>query len=148
MSQPSAPDTYGVTTIGLSALLGGLNSPGVLSSFTRRPFQAGAVLVRGQRGIVDLGRSGSSAWVSLAAWAGEGGWGMRFLCLLIGEPDVEVPAPGSAEFTQMLSDYQAATEVMVTSGVLVDSGPLQPPASAATLRGTGRAAAGHRRPVR
>ncbi len=59
---------------------------------------------------------------------------MRFLCLLIGEPDMEVPAPGSAEFMQMLSDYESATRAMAADGVLVDSGPLQPPSAATTLR--------------
>ncbi|HEY3733016.1 MAG TPA: YciI family protein [Streptosporangiaceae bacterium] len=59
---------------------------------------------------------------------------MRFLCLLIGEPGVETPAPGSDEFSQMLSDYESATAAMAASGVLVDSGPLQPPPAVATLR--------------
>lgn len=59
---------------------------------------------------------------------------MRYLCLLVSEPDVDAPAPGSGEFIQMLSDFQSATEAMKTSGVLVDSGPLQPPSSASTLR--------------
>jgi hypothetical protein len=59
---------------------------------------------------------------------------MRYLCLLVGQPDIEAPAPGSEEFLQMLTDYQSATEAMAASGVLVDSGPLQPPSSASTLR--------------
>ena len=59
---------------------------------------------------------------------------MRYLCLLIGEPDLAVPAPGTAEFAQMLSDYESATRAMAADGVLVDSGPLQPPPAAATLR--------------
>lgn len=59
---------------------------------------------------------------------------MRYLCLLVGEPHVETPAPGSDEFLQMLTDYQAATSAMADSGVLVDSGPLQPPSAASTLR--------------
>ena len=59
---------------------------------------------------------------------------MRFLCLLVGEPDVPTPAPGSAEFMQMLADYQKATAAMAESGVLVDSGPLEMPSSARTLR--------------
>ncbi len=59
---------------------------------------------------------------------------MRYLCLLIGEPGVPTPEPGSAEFTQMLADYQAATSAMAVSGVLVDSGPLDPPSAARTLR--------------
>jgi hypothetical protein len=59
---------------------------------------------------------------------------MRYLCLLVGEPGMDDPVPGSAEFMQMLNDYQAATQAMAASGVLVDSGPLQPPSSATTLR--------------
>ena len=62
---------------------------------------------------------------------------MRYLCLLAGDPespDVPAPAPGSPEFFQMLDDYQSATTAMSEAGVLVDSGPLQDPASARTLR--------------
>lgn len=59
---------------------------------------------------------------------------MRFLCLLIAEPDVAVPEPGSAEFDAIMAEFQAATAAMRASGVLVDSGPLQPSAAAATLR--------------
>lgn len=59
---------------------------------------------------------------------------MRYLCLLVGEPDMDTPVPGSEEFMQMLNDYQSATSAMAASGVLVDSGPLQPPSSASTLR--------------
>ncbi len=59
---------------------------------------------------------------------------MRYLCLLIGEPDMEGPVPGTPEFMQMLSDYESATRAMAADGVLVDSGPLQPPSAAATGR--------------
>ena len=59
---------------------------------------------------------------------------MRYLCLLVGEPGMDDPVPGSPEFMQMLSDYQSATQAMATAGVLVDSGPLQPPSAATTLR--------------
>jgi len=59
---------------------------------------------------------------------------MRYLLLLVGEPDMDDPVPGSPEFMQMLSDYQSATQAMATAGVLVDSGPLQPPSAATTLR--------------
>ena len=59
---------------------------------------------------------------------------MRYLCLLIGEPGIEGPVPGTPEFAQMLSDYESATRAMAGDGALVDSGPLQPPSSAATLR--------------
>lgn len=62
---------------------------------------------------------------------------MRYLCLLTGDPvnpEVPQPAPGSAEFSQMLDDYQAATTSMSKAGVLVDSAPLQGPTTARTLR--------------
>jgi hypothetical protein len=60
---------------------------------------------------------------------------MRYLCLLVGDPEEEEgPVPGTPEFTQMLSDYESATRAMAADGVLVDSGPLQPPSSATTLR--------------
>jgi hypothetical protein len=59
---------------------------------------------------------------------------VRYLCLLIGEPDIEAPAPGTPEFMQMLGEFGSATQAMSAGGVLVDSGPLQPPGSATTLR--------------
>ena len=59
---------------------------------------------------------------------------MRYLCLLVGEPGMDGPVPGSPEFMQMLSDYQSATQAMAVAGTLVDSGPLQPASSATTLR--------------
>jgi hypothetical protein len=58
---------------------------------------------------------------------------MKYLLLLAGEPGVG-PAPGSDEFMQMLADYQSATEGMAAAGVLVDSGPLQDPSTATTVR--------------
>jgi hypothetical protein len=48
---------------------------------------------------------------------------MRYLCLLIGEPDIEAPVPGTPEFAQMLSDFESATRAMAADDVLVDSGP-------------------------
>jgi hypothetical protein len=59
---------------------------------------------------------------------------MRFLCLLAGDPDVDAPVPGTPEFEQMLGDYGSATAAMADAGVLVDSGPLDPPEAARTLR--------------
>jgi hypothetical protein len=59
---------------------------------------------------------------------------VRFLCLLIAEPDVAVPAPGTAEFDAIMAEFQASTAAMRASGVLVDSGPLQSSAAATTLR--------------
>jgi hypothetical protein len=58
---------------------------------------------------------------------------MRYLCLLTGEPGAG-PEPGSAEWQQMMSDYQTATTAMADNGVLVDSGPLLPPPTARSLR--------------
>lgn len=59
---------------------------------------------------------------------------MRYLCLLVGEPDMTGPVPGTPEFMQMLGDYQSATEAMAKAGVLVIGGALQPPTAATTLR--------------
>jgi hypothetical protein len=61
---------------------------------------------------------------------------MRYLCLLVGEPDMadSAPVPGTPEFMQMLNEYRSATQAMADAGVLVDSAPLQPPASATTVR--------------
>ncbi|HSR84332.1 MAG TPA: YciI family protein [Streptosporangiaceae bacterium] len=59
---------------------------------------------------------------------------MRYLCLLTGDPDSPGPEPGSAEFQQMMDDYQTATAAMAGSGVLVDSGPLEMPSTARSLR--------------
>lgn len=54
---------------------------------------------------------------------------MKYLCLLACEPD-SGPALGSAEFGQMLAEFGEATSAMAAAGVLVDSGPLQPPETA------------------
>jgi len=59
---------------------------------------------------------------------------MRYLCLLISQSDTVAPVPGTDEFTQMLDDYRSATAAMAEAGVLVDSGPLDIPATARTLR--------------
>ena len=59
---------------------------------------------------------------------------MRYLCLLVGEPTIAAPEPGSAEFLQMLNDYGTATAAMADSGVLVDSAPLELPPNARCLR--------------
>ena len=58
---------------------------------------------------------------------------MKYLCLLAGEPG-SGPAPGTAEFQQMLADFGEATSAMAAAGVLVDSGPLQPPETATTVQ--------------
>lgn len=58
---------------------------------------------------------------------------MKYLLLLAGAPGVG-PAPGSEEFMAMLAGYQSATEAMSAAGVLIDSGALQDPSSATTVR--------------
>ena len=59
---------------------------------------------------------------------------MRYLCLLVGEPGVAAPAPGSAEFADMLGEFRAATAAMDEAGVLHSTGPLDSPQAARTLR--------------
>jgi len=58
---------------------------------------------------------------------------MKYIALLYGEPDAG-PVPGTPEFMQMLGEFQSATTAMAEAGVLVDSGPLQPPQTATTVR--------------
>jgi hypothetical protein len=58
---------------------------------------------------------------------------MKYIALLYGEPGAG-PAPGTPEFFEMLGEFQSATAVMANGGVLVDSGPLQPPQTATTVR--------------
>jgi hypothetical protein len=58
---------------------------------------------------------------------------MRYLFLLYG-PDDPLPAPGSPEGQQMISEWRAATEAMARAGVLIDCAPLQPSAASTTVR--------------
>jgi hypothetical protein len=58
---------------------------------------------------------------------------VRYICLLYGTPDAG-PVPGSTEFETMLAEFQSSTSAMAEAGVLFDSGPLQPPQSATTVR--------------
>ena len=58
---------------------------------------------------------------------------MKYIALLYGEPDAG-PAPGTPEFAEMLGEFQSATAAMAEAGVLLDSGPLQPPQAATTVR--------------
>ncbi len=58
---------------------------------------------------------------------------MRYLFLLYG-PDEPLPGPGTPEGQQMISDWRAATDAMARAGVLIDCGPLQPPATATTVQ--------------
>lgn len=47
---------------------------------------------------------------------------MRYMCLLYGEPN-SGPPPGTAEFGEMLEEFQSSTQAMADAGVLVDSSP-------------------------
>jgi hypothetical protein len=58
---------------------------------------------------------------------------VKYLVLLAGEAGAG-PAPGSEEFMAMLGDFARVTEAMAAAGVLVDSGPLQDPSTATTIR--------------
>ncbi len=58
---------------------------------------------------------------------------MRYIALLYGEPGAG-PARGTPEFTEMLGEFQSATEAMADAGILVGSGALQPPQAATTVR--------------
>jgi hypothetical protein len=58
---------------------------------------------------------------------------MKYMLLLFGSMD-DGPAPGTPEFDQMLREYRQATTAMREAGVLRDTNPLQPPATATTLR--------------
>src|ERR1700758_1135734 len=58
---------------------------------------------------------------------------MKYIALLYGEPDAG-PAPGTPEFMKMLGEFQSATTAMADAGILIDSGPLQPPQAATAVR--------------
>jgi hypothetical protein len=58
---------------------------------------------------------------------------MRYLFLLYG-PDGPLPAPGSPEGQQMISEWRAATDAMARAGVLIDCAPLQSPSAATTVQ--------------
>jgi hypothetical protein len=58
---------------------------------------------------------------------------MKYIALLYGEAGAG-PAPGTPEFMKMLDEFQSATAAMADAGILVDSGPLQPPQAATTIR--------------
>jgi hypothetical protein len=59
---------------------------------------------------------------------------MRYLCLLVAEPGIELPPPGSVEFGQVMEDFQTSTKAMNDAGVVISTGPLDPPENARTLR--------------
>jgi hypothetical protein len=58
---------------------------------------------------------------------------LKYILLLYGAQDAG-PAPGTAEFGQMLEEYMSATGEMRGAGVLVDSSPVQPVTAATTVR--------------
>jgi hypothetical protein len=58
---------------------------------------------------------------------------MKYMCLLYGEVGAG-SAPGTAEFREMLAEFQSATSAMAAAGVLLDSSPLMPPETARTVR--------------
>ena len=58
---------------------------------------------------------------------------MKYMCLLYGAEGVG-PAPGTAEFGQMLADYRTVVGDMAKAGVLFDSAPLEPVSAATTVR--------------
>ena|SRR5579859_3451524 len=58
---------------------------------------------------------------------------MKYIALLYGEANAG-PVPGTPEFKAMLGEFQSATEAMASAGVLLDSGALQPPPAATTVR--------------
>jgi len=59
---------------------------------------------------------------------------MRYFCLLVAEPGIALPAPGSPEFGQVMEDFRTSTKAMNDAGVVVSTGPLDPPETARTLR--------------
>jgi hypothetical protein len=59
---------------------------------------------------------------------------VKYLFLLYGRPEDQLPEFGSEEFGRMLAEWQAATGAMARAGVLLDCAPLQPPAAATTVR--------------
>jgi hypothetical protein len=59
--------------------------------------------------------------------------GMKYIALLYGEAGAG-PAPGTPEFMKMLDEFQYVTVAMADAGILVDSGPLQLPQAATTIR--------------
>ena len=58
---------------------------------------------------------------------------VKYLFLLYGRPDEQLPEPGTEAFDRMRAEWGAATGAMAQAGVLIDCAPLQPPAAATTL---------------
>src|SRR5580700_5494471 len=59
---------------------------------------------------------------------------VKYMFLLYGQPEDQLPGPGTEEFDRMLAEWSAATGAMAQAGVLIDCGPLQPPATATTVQ--------------
>ena len=57
---------------------------------------------------------------------------MKYMFLLYA--DGPIPEPGTGEARQMFEAWRAVTTQMAEAGVLVDCGPLQPPAASTTVR--------------
>ncbi len=62
---------------------------------------------------------------------------VKYLFLLYGRPDEQLPGPGTEEFDRMRAEWGAATGAMTQAGVLIDCAPLQPPAATTTLSVSG-----------
>ena len=58
---------------------------------------------------------------------------VKYLFLLYGRPDEQLPEPGTEAYDRMRAEWGAATGAMAQAGVLIDCAPLQPPAAATTL---------------
>ena len=59
---------------------------------------------------------------------------VKYMFLLYGRPEEQLPEPGSEEFERMRAEWGVATGAMARAGVLLDCAPLQPPAAATTVR--------------
>ena len=62
---------------------------------------------------------------------------VKYMFLLYGRPDEQLPEPGTEEFARMRAEWSAATGTMAQAGVLIDCAPLQPPAAATTVSVSG-----------
>jgi hypothetical protein len=62
---------------------------------------------------------------------------VKYLFLLYGRPEDQLPEPGTEKFGRMRAEWEAATGAMARAGVLLDCAPLQPPAATTTLSVSG-----------
>ncbi len=58
---------------------------------------------------------------------------MKYIALIYSNEATD-PKPGSEEFGQLISEYQAATQTFVEDGVMVAGDPLESVSNATTLR--------------